>query len=211
MQLPKVLEVKNIRVLTSRQIAEEYGVGTNAIQMTFARNRNRFIEGKHYISFTGDELKAFKNHPTVCGLVDGRASHLYLWTEKGALLHAKSLNTDKAWEVYDYLVDHYFRAQDTKKLPTVPLTLPKESTKAPMPVARPPRLVVDVPDNVKIQHTLKKIEKMASAIETLTGSCSRYLEEETYRALVTGIRNLGVDLLVQISDLHQSKPNLIEK
>ena len=96
-------------------------------------------------------------------------------------------------------------------LTTVPLTLPKESTKAPMPVARPPRLVVDVPDNVKIQHTLKKIEKMASAIETLTGSCSRYLEEETYKALVTGIHNLGVDLLVQISDLHQSKPNLIEK
>lgn len=28
------------------------------------------------------------------------------------LLHAKSLNTDKAWEVYDYLVDFYFRAKE---------------------------------------------------------------------------------------------------
>ena len=38
----------------------------------------------------------------------------YLWTEKGALLHAKSLNTDKAWEVYDYLVDFYFRAKEKR-------------------------------------------------------------------------------------------------
>ena len=33
---------------------------------------------------------------------------LYLWTEKGAFLHAKSLGTDKAWEVYENLVDFYF-------------------------------------------------------------------------------------------------------
>ena len=25
------------------------------------------------------------------------------------MLHAKSLNTDKAWEVYEFLVDSYFR------------------------------------------------------------------------------------------------------
>ena len=50
-------------------------------------------------------MKAFKDQVTFGHLVDKRTSHLYLWTEKGALLHAKSLNTDKAWEVYDYLVD----------------------------------------------------------------------------------------------------------
>ncbi len=38
---------------------------------------------------------------------------MYLWTEKGALLHAKSLNTNKAWKVYDYLVDFYFRVKET--------------------------------------------------------------------------------------------------
>ena len=36
---------------------------------------------------------------------------LYLWTERGALLHAKSLTTDKAWEVYGELVETYFRAK----------------------------------------------------------------------------------------------------
>lgn len=40
------------------------------------------------------------------------ATVIYLWTEKGAFLHAKSLNTDIAWEVYDKLVDNYFKRQD---------------------------------------------------------------------------------------------------
>lgn len=213
MQLPTIKIVNGIRVLSTKQIAEAYEAKEVQIYQNFKNNRSRFIDGKHYISLTGDNLKEFKNHPENFEVVDRRASHLYFWTEKGALLHAKSLNTDKAWEVYDYLVDHYFRAQGIKQersLSVRPM-IPEVPTQPPAPKVKPPRLVVDVPDNVKIQHTLKKIEKMASAIETLTGSCSRYLEEETYRALVTGIYNLGVDLLVSISDLRQSKPNLIEK
>lgn len=112
MHLPQIVEVKGIRVLTSKQLAEKYETTTNTIKVNFARNRERFIDGKHYISLTGDDLKAFKKQVTICNLVDGRTSHLYLWTEKGALLHAKSLNTDKAWEVYEYLVDFYFRAKE---------------------------------------------------------------------------------------------------
>ena len=48
-----------------------------------------------------------------------KASKLYLWTEKGAFLHAKSLNTDTAWEVYDRLVDNYFN----KKKPMSPVEM----------------------------------------------------------------------------------------
>lgn len=56
-------------------------------------------EGKHFYCLTGEELKAFREiHELPKNL-----NTLYLWTEKGALLHAKSLNTDKAWEVYDFL------------------------------------------------------------------------------------------------------------
>lgn len=133
MQLPETVEVKGMRVLTSKQLAECYGTTTAMIKKNFSNNRERYLDGKHYISLTGDDLKAFKKQVTQCNLVendqvkkvhlvnnqvgksylvDGRASHLYLWTEKGALLHAKSLNTDKAWEVYDYLVDFYFRAKE---------------------------------------------------------------------------------------------------
>ena len=86
MQLPQTVEVKEIRVLTSKQIAEEYGTTPGVIKKNFSNNRERFVEGKHYISLTGDELRAFKNQVNNVHLVANRTSHLYLWTEKGALL-----------------------------------------------------------------------------------------------------------------------------
>lgn len=65
----------------------------------------------------GDELKDFKtNHQFD---ESSRINKLYLWTEKGAFLHAKSLNTDTAWEVYDRLVDNYFN----KKKPMSPVEM----------------------------------------------------------------------------------------
>ncbi len=105
MQLPQITEVRGIRVLTTKQIAKEYGVEEKHIKQNYANNRERFIEGKHYISLQNQELREFKCKVENFDLVGKTAKILYLWTEKGALLHAKSLNTDKAWEVYDYLVD----------------------------------------------------------------------------------------------------------
>lgn len=111
-----VTEYKNIRVLTTSQIAEAYEANTDVITKNFNRNKDRYIEGKHYICLEGDDLKAFKTN----GQIDlsSRINKLYLWTEKGAFLHAKSLNTDKAWEVYDRLVDEYFE-KDSRKPMTV--------------------------------------------------------------------------------------------
>ena len=108
-----VTEYKNIRVLTTSQIAEAYETNTDVITKNFNRNKDRYIEGKHYICLEGDDLKTFKTN----GQIDlsSRINKLYLWTEKGAFLHAKSLNTDKAWEVYDRLVDEYF---EKPKLPS---------------------------------------------------------------------------------------------
>lgn len=40
---------------------------------------------------------------------------LYLWTERGAMLHAKSLNTDIAWEAYERLVDYYFESGERSR------------------------------------------------------------------------------------------------
>ena len=111
----QITEYKNIRVLTTQQIAEAYGSDTRVISNNFNRNKDRYVEGKHYICLEGDELKDFKtNHQFD---ESSRINKLYLWTEKGAFLHAKSLNTDMAWEVYDRLVDNYF-----EKSKAVPMT-----------------------------------------------------------------------------------------
>lgn len=60
MQLPVTVELKGIRVLTSKQLAECYESTPVRIKQNFNENRNRFVDGKHYISLTGDELKEFK-------------------------------------------------------------------------------------------------------------------------------------------------------
>ncbi|WP_270347008.1 ORF6C domain-containing protein [Mediterraneibacter faecis] len=112
----QITEYKSIRVLTTQQIAEAYGSDTRVISNNFNRNKERYIEGKHYICLEDGEKREFVDHHQID---DGskKASKLYLWTEKGAFLHAKSLNTDTAWEVYDRLVDNYF-----EKPKAVPMT-----------------------------------------------------------------------------------------
>lgn len=106
-----VTEYEDIRVLTTQQLAKEYGTTEKIISNNFNNNKGRYTEGKHYILLQGEELKEFKNQSLNLGIAQN-VGKLYLWTEKGAFLHAKSLNTDVAWEVYDQLVDSYFKRQD---------------------------------------------------------------------------------------------------
>ncbi len=111
----QITEYKSIRVLTTQQIAEAYGTDGKTISYNFNHNKDRYSEGKHFICLTGDELRAFREiHDLPTNL-----NKIYLWTEKGAFLHAKSLNTDTAWDVYDRLVDNYFE----KKKPMSPVEM----------------------------------------------------------------------------------------
>ena len=133
MQLPQVVEVKGIRVLTTKQIAELYGADLNTVRHNFRYNKDKYILGKHYIEVYGEELRRLKTKGEFIPSLK-YAKSAYLWTEKGALLHAKSLNTDKAWQVYDYLVDFYFRAKENKpdvspKKEVVPTTVKTEPIK----------------------------------------------------------------------------------
>lgn len=120
MQKLQVIEQNGIRVLTSRQLAEAYATTPERIKQNFQANKSRYVEQKHYICLGKNDLREFKNRGGNSSLVSNRANILYLWTEKGALLHAKSLNTDKAWEVYDYLVDFYFRAKENPDMSALP-------------------------------------------------------------------------------------------
>lgn len=103
----KVIEYRNIRVLTTQQLAEAYEADAKTISYNFNHNKGHYVEKKHFIRLTGEELKAFREIHDL----PNNLNKLYLWTEKGAFLHAKSLNTDKAWEVYDHLVDTYFEVK----------------------------------------------------------------------------------------------------
>lgn len=103
---------KNQRILTTSQLAESYGSTDKKIRDNFSNNKQRYQEGKHFFLVQGDDLKQLKNSTEIFGVVGNNASSVYLWTEKGAWLHAKSLNTDAAWDAYEMLVDEYYRAKD---------------------------------------------------------------------------------------------------
>ena len=101
-------------VVTSAQLAEFYGCTVDNIKVNFNRNRNRFAEGTHYFRLEGDALEKLR-----VTLKDLRVSDnylqispmtrtLYLWTKPGTFRHAKMINTDQAWDVFELLEAAYF-------------------------------------------------------------------------------------------------------
>lgn len=107
----KAMEYKGQKVITTAMLAEAYGTSTSYISKNFSRNKSKFVEGKHYFYLEGKEFKNF----VTSSLKDEwskRASHLYLWTERGANHHCKILDTDKAWEQFENLEETYFRVKE---------------------------------------------------------------------------------------------------
>lgn len=121
----KVIEKQDNRVVTTAQLAEVFGTETKVISYNFNYNKERYEEGKHYFALTGEDRKEFLfNHREI---QDGskHAKVLYLWTAKGVFLHAKSLNTDKAWDAYGQLVDDYFNKTEQLQRANIPSPVPQ--------------------------------------------------------------------------------------
>lgn len=99
-----------IPVITTELLAQLYGTETNNIKVNFSRNSERFVCGKHYFKIEGDELRSMKHEVTQSNSVKiaRNVRSLILWTERGAARHAKMLETDQAWEVFEKLEDCYF-------------------------------------------------------------------------------------------------------
>ncbi|MEX5853624.1 ORF6N domain-containing protein [Providencia huaxiensis] len=102
-------------VVTTDMLADVYGTEVINIQVNHSRNKDRFVEGKHFYKLTGSILKEFKNWLTKSKLVykgseviSKHAKSIILWTERGAARHAKMLDTDNAWDVFEALEDFYF-------------------------------------------------------------------------------------------------------
>lgn len=105
-------------VVSTALLARLYGADPKRIQNNFMRNADRFESGKHFFKVVGEELVNLR--PSFGGLqVSPKARALILWTERGAARHAKMLETDKAWEVFETLEDSYF-GKVANPLPALP-------------------------------------------------------------------------------------------
>ena len=196
MQLPQTTEYHGIRVLTTGQLSEMYGTDNKTISYNFSYNKRKYVEGKHYIKLEGAELRSFKASREIPDCHKFSA-HLYLWTEKGALLHAKSLNTDKAWEVYDYLVDFYFRVKEEVK--------PEEIKR------RTGEEVVDIPENVKIQKAIKEADNYIIALQVSLKEYNTYRSQEDYERYYAILNSLLRDMTGKVRGLLEIRPNVVTK
>ncbi|HFP6177624.1 TPA: P22AR C-terminal domain-containing protein [Escherichia coli] len=101
-----------IPVITTELLARLYGTEAIRIQQNHHENKSRFIEGKHFFKAVGDELKNLRlvlSESQNAVKISPKTRSLILWTERGAARHAKMLETDQAWEVFEKLEDCYFR------------------------------------------------------------------------------------------------------
>ncbi|ENL7345831.1 ORF6N domain-containing protein [Escherichia coli] len=116
-----------IPVITTELLAQLYGTEPVRIRQNHHENKVRFVEGKHFFKVVGNDLKELRvalNYsqnlrvtlsnsqnlqPSLRGLqISPKTRSLILWTERGAARHAKMLETDQAWEVFEKLEDCYF-------------------------------------------------------------------------------------------------------
>lgn len=90
----RVTEYKDIRVLTTQQIAEVYETDNKTISYNFNHNKNRYIEGRHYILLQGEEQKHF-GKITNCQLIliksifGRRKEHFYMQNLLIQIKHGK--------------------------------------------------------------------------------------------------------------------------
>lgn len=113
--LVSIINFNSIPVLTTEQLAGFYGTDAVRIQQNHTRNKDRFIEGKHFFKIIGQQLKDFVTSLKIGAnfpVISSKTRSLILWTERGAARHAKMLDTDQAWEVFEQLEDCYFHRQD---------------------------------------------------------------------------------------------------
>ncbi|MBR5186601.1 MAG: ORF6N domain-containing protein [Akkermansia sp.] len=115
LSLPQLAH-RGVPVVLTSTLADAYEVKPINIQKNFTQNRDRFIEGKHYYTISGSDLKEFKNRLTESKSVQigKNARTLTLWTERGAARHAKMLNSDKAWDMFELLEETFFRVAEQR-------------------------------------------------------------------------------------------------
>lgn len=230
-----VVEYKGQRVLTTKQIAEVYKTEVIVIQQNFRRNKEKYVEGKHYVEIKGDELKEMKSTSEIHFSLK-QVKHLYLWTEKGALLHAKSVNTDRAWEVYENLVDFYFRVkaentdvrqQDPNKKEVVPVTTKMEKVPDQIEQKKPKmksipvysmdqlkfakKTVVDIPVNKEALELIAEMRKYLKGMEALLDIYCMFVPKEDFEKTGHTINEMSRKIARTAFFLSTFKPKLREE
>jgi hypothetical protein len=97
------------KAMIVKDIAKIHGTTIKRINELINRNRKRFKDGIDVIDLLANEnFKVVLNDLNFGSKEISNANNIYLLSERGYSKLLKILEDDKAWEIYDQLVDNYF-------------------------------------------------------------------------------------------------------
>lgn len=111
-------------VVTTAALASLYGTEEVRIRQNYTKNKARFEQGKHYYKVEGEELSRLRVALSD-SQIPAKARSVIFYTERGAARHAKMLETDAAWDVFEKLEDSYFKRQEDQPSFTNAVAMPE--------------------------------------------------------------------------------------
>lgn len=113
-----LIEWEGLRVVTTETLARGFECETRHIRQNLKNNRARFVEGRHFFLLGSNEIQSMQVDSSYS--VSKHTTQLMLWTERGAALMSKIVDSDPAWLFHEKLVDHYFHAREQVAQPLTP-------------------------------------------------------------------------------------------
>jgi hypothetical protein len=124
-QKVKIIEWNGQRVITTQEMANHHHIETKRLNEKFRRNRKYFVENKDFYIVSKQKLKDAK-----CDLdLFTSNEEVYLFTESGYLRFVKTINDDRAWEIYNQLIESYFIVKRLNQIEKQFLEKTKENRK----------------------------------------------------------------------------------
>jgi len=190
----KPINYNGQRILTTQFLAQLYNVEAKLIQQNFTNNKSRYEEGKHFYHLKGEELKAFKMSIENFDVVARKTPQLLLWTERGAFLHAKSLGTDSAWEVYEQLVETYFSVRTQRPIINTASLKPSREMEKEKYLLKQNSQYVDVRSDAKAQKIIKRIKEHITAMNVTLDLANKHTELNSFNSSTHVLKALGLTI-----------------
>ncbi len=174
-----VIAHNGVPIITTEFMASLYCTERQRITNNFNRNKERFTEGKHYYKLTDEELRIFKHGNSLRVPANIRA--IILWTQRGAARHAKMLETEQAWEVFEKLEDCYF-SQREKTIEETPRRMRQSTAKQLIPLRQTAERLITTgmgniyPDIWKLVHQRFDVEHIHQLPPDQIGEAIEYLD-----------------------------------
>lgn len=168
-----LVEYQGERVVTFAMVDEVHQRPKGTASATFRRNRNRFIQDRHFFEPSSDVIRRM----SLEGVFPHKTARGVLITEMGYLLLVKPFNDDLSWLIQEELVSAYFRhVPQFPELHKVHIPEPGELETMPLEEA---------------QHTLLRAERESFIQHGQKGSAAMRLRRDELKQLRPALIVIG--------------------